>query len=276
MRAPLSVLSLLVIGCASAGGGSGEPDAFPGRGADGAPDDDAGPNVVPDAGGPSACDLTLQALGFDFESGAEGFVHNQMQGFDDQGATWTFDHWERGSPSASTTCPSGQGCFGTNLDGNYIQCQRAYLVSPPIDLSDCGVAGQDLTLSFQHNYDFWTDTLSGTTWFDGGLIELSSNGTTWVSANVVFPGTIDINPDINPPTYECVDKNNFYVDGKDGYVGSSGGWVTETVQIPSSIASVTFQFRFVYASGVSSETTSQAASMNGTAPGWFVDDISFQ
>ncbi len=118
--------------------------------------------------------------------------------------------------------------------------------------------------------------LSGSTWFDGGLIEVSSNGTTWVSAKVVFPGTIDTNPDIDPPSYECVDKNNFYVDGKGGYVGSSGGWVTESVTIPAALASSTFQLRFVYASGVSSQTTNQAESMNGTEPGWFIDDLTLQ
>lgn len=271
MRRLLSCLGLLAMGCASAGGGDGEPDAFPGR-ADGAPEDDAGPNIVPDAG-PSACDLQLQSLGFDFETGAEGFVHNQMQGFNDGGVTWTFDHWEVGS--ANTTCPSGTDCFGTNLDGNYIQCQRAYLVSPPIDLSACGTAAQDVTMQFQHNYDFWTDAFGGTTWFDGGLLEVSSNGTDWVAANVVFPGTIDINPQMTS-SFKCIDENNFYVDGRDGYVGSSGGWVNETVVIPSSIASVTFQFRFVYASGVSSQTTNQVESMSGTEPGWYVDDIRFQ
>lgn len=273
MRGPLCCLSLFALSCATADGGEGTPDAFPGR-TDGAPGEaDAGPNIEPDAGGPSACDLKLQTLGFDFEGSDEGFVHNQMPGFDDGGVSWTFDHWENGS--ASTTCPSGASCFGTNLDGNYIQCQRAYLVSPPIDLSDCGTAGQDLTLTFKHNYDFWTGDFGGTTWFDGGLIEVSSNGTTWVSANVVFPGTIDINPDMTS-SFACVDKNNFYVDGKSGYVGTSGGWVTENIEIPSSIASVTFQFRFVYASGVSSQTTDQAQSMLGTEPGWFIDDIAFQ
>jgi hypothetical protein len=273
MRGLLSCLSIFALSCASASGGEGEPDAFPGR-ADGAPEADGGPIIVPDAGGPSACDLTLQTLGFDFEGSDEGFVHNQMQGFDDGGVTWTFDHWDRGA--ANTTCPEGQDCFGTNLTGNYIQCQRAYLVSPPIDLSDCGTAGQDLTLSFKHNYDFWTgDFPGGTTWFDGGTVEVSSNGTTWVAANVVFPGTIAINPDMGSG-FACVDKNNFYVDGKNGYVGSSGGWVTESIEIPSSIASVTFQIRFVYAAGVSSQTTNQVDSMNGTEPGWYIDDIAFQ
>lgn len=259
--------------CASARGGDGEPDAFPGR-SDGAPEADAAPFDEPDAG-PSACDLQLQSLSFDFEGSDEGFVHAPMPIAAGSGVTWTFDHWERGSASASTTCPSGNGCFGTNLGGNYIQCQRAYLVSPPVDLSACGTAGQEVTLSLQHNYDFWTGAFGGTTWFDGGLIEVSSNGSTWTPANVLFPGTIDINPEMTS-SYTCIENDMFYVDGKSGYVGSSGGWVTENITIPSSLASVTFQFRFVYASGVSSQTTDQEQSKLGTRPGWFVDDIRFQ
>jgi hypothetical protein len=266
-------LAMLALSCATANGNDGSPDAFPGRGDDGGSEVDAGDIVLPDAG-PSACTLALEALSFGFESGAQGFVHGPMQAAIDSGnTTWNFDHWENGG--ADVTCPAGSNCFGTNLTGNYIQCQRAYLVSPTIDLSACGTMGQNVTMQFQHNYDFWTGPYGGTTWFDGGLVEVSKDGTNWVAANIVFPGTIDINPQ-RTSSYKCVEENNFYVDGKSGYTASSGGWVNESFTIPASLASVTFQVRFVYASGVSSETTNQADSMDGTEPGWYVDDISFQ
>jgi hypothetical protein len=42
------------------------------------------------------------------------------------------------------------------------------------------------------------------------------------------------------------------------------------------MASVTFQIRFVYGAGVSSQTTDQNQSMLGTAPGWFIDNLRFQ
>jgi hypothetical protein len=260
-----------LIGCATAGSDAGGPDAFPGRN-DAAPEDDAMPMSDPDAG-PSACAQALQSISFDFEGGAEGFVHNQMPDFDDGGVSWTYDHWEVGS--ANTTCPSGSSCWGTNLDDNYVQCGRAYLVSPPMDLSACGTAGQDVNLLLQHNYDFWTGNFGGTTWFDGGLIEISSDGTNWQAANVIFPGTIDINPE-QTSSFRCVDRNNFYVDGKSGYTGSSGGWVNENIPIPASMLSVTFQVRFVYGAGVSSQTTDQNQSMLGTEPGWYIDNLRFQ
>ena len=272
MRCVFCSLSLLMLSCATADG-IAEPDAYPGRDS-GAPESDAQPIDAPFDAGMSACESRLQGLGFDFEGGAEGFVHGDMPEVASSSATWTFDHWEVGNASAATTCASGQSCWGTNLSGNYIQCQRAYLVSPPIDLSSCGTAGQDVTLQFQHNYDFWTGSFEGTTWFDGGRVEITSNGTSWQSATLLYPGTIDINPEQD--SYACVEKNGFYVDGKSGYVGSSGGWVNESITIPAALASVTFQIRFVYGAGVSSQTTDQIASMAGTAPGWFIDDLRFQ
>ena len=216
----------------------------------------------------SACEVSLQSKVFDFES-AEGFVHSKMPEVDAYGG-WTFDHWERGS--ANVTCPSGQECWGTNLDGNYVQCQRAYLVSPKIDLGAC--AGEDVQLLFEHYYDFWTDTVGGPVFYDGGLIEISPDGTTWSSASLAYPGTITINPEINSSA--CYEKNNFYVNGKSGFVGSSSGWVSASIVIPASMTTATFQVRFVYGTGVSFDTTSETTSMQNSAPGWYVDNLRFQ
>jgi len=260
-------------GCATADGTLGTPDAFPTRTDGSSGVIDGGAN--PDSGGPTACDQALANLRFDFESGAEGFVHAPMPIAVASGVDWTFDHWEQGSVSAGRSCISGQECFGTNLDGNYIQCQRAYLVSPPIDLSDCAAESREVSLHFQHNYNFWTGNEGGPK-FDGGLVEISADGTNWQSATLLYPGTIAINPNIG--SFECVDNEpgQFYVDGQDGYVGNSNGWVSENFLIPSALASVTFQVRFVYASGVSSQTSDQNESMAGTRPGWFLDNLRFQ
>ncbi len=266
-----TLFALLSVACATADTSLDEPDAFPSR-TDGGSVADAAP--APDASGTSACDLALESLGFDFEGSAQGFVHDQMPEVAGSGVSWTFDHWEQGSASGGVSCDAGE-CFGTNLDDNYIQCQRAYLVSPPIDLSACAADSQDVSVLFEHQFDFWTGSFGGTTWFDGGLVEISGDGTTWQSATLLYPGTIDINPEMTS-SYACVEPDNFYVDGKDGYVGSSGGWKSESFVIPAALATVTFQMRFVYGAGVSSQTADQAESMNGTAPGWYVDSIGFQ
>tara|TARA_R110002096_G_scaffold299503_2_gene493982 strand:+ start:55981 stop:56820 length:840 start_codon:yes stop_codon:yes gene_type:complete len=265
------VLAGGLVACATADEDLGIPDAFPTRTDGNAGVFDAGPR--PDANISGACDQALANLRFDFESGAQGFVHGPMPVAVNSGANWTFDHWEQGAVTAGRTCISGQECFGTNLDGNYIQCQRAYLVSPTIDLSDCAAASRDVSFHFQHNYNFWTGNQGGQK-FDGGLIEISADGTNWQSATLLYPGTIAVNPNIG--SFECVEKDNFYVHGKDGYVGTSNGWLSESFIIPQELASVTFQVRFVYASGVSSETSDQNESMAGTKPGWFIDNLRFQ
>lgn len=259
-------------GCAVADGTADTPDAFPSRTDGGGSQPDAASSNV-DAGGSSACEDALASLQFDFEGSAEGFVHSLMPEVANSGVSWTYDHWEQGSVTASTTCPSGQECFGTNLDGNYIQCQRAYLVSPPIDLSACAAESRDVSLLFEHNYHFWSGNEGGLK-FDGGLVEISADGTNWQSATLLYPGTIAINPEIS--SFACIEKNNFYVNGKSGFVESSNGWKSESFVIPSALATVTFQVRFVYASGVSSQTTDQVESMAGTEPGWFVDNLRFQ
>ncbi len=267
----LIVPALLCAACATADTASDQADAFPTR-TDGSPAVDATP--APDANGTSACDLALQSLSFGFEGSAQGFVHDRMPEVAGSSVNWTFDHWEQGSASGGVSCAAGE-CFGTNLAGNYIQCQRAYLVSPPIDLSACAAESQDVSIFFEHRFDFWTGSFGGSTWFDGGLVEISADGTSWQPATLLYPGTIDINPEMTS-SYSCVEKDNFYVDGKDGYVGSSGGWKSESFVVPAALATVTFQMRFVYSAGVSSQTADQAESMNGTAPGWYVDSIRLQ
>ncbi len=270
MRKLAVLVAMLPLACAIAENPNARPD---GGGADGSVSGDIDASVDRPDAAPSACESALSALHFDFEGGAEGFVHGPMPEVVGSGVTWTFDHWEQGA--ANTTCPSGSKCWGTNLDGNYIQCQRAYLVSTPIDLSACATEERDLQLVFKNNYDFWTGSFNAKTWFDGGLIEISRDGTNWQAASTSYPGTIDINPDMGG-SFACVESNNFYVDGKAGFVGSSGGWVSQTVDVPFAMASVTFQVRFVYGAGVSSQTTDQNQSMLGTRPGWFIDDLRFQ
>ncbi|MBL4634383.1 MAG: hypothetical protein JKY56_10955 [Kofleriaceae bacterium] len=224
--------------------------------------------------GQALCAAALETLRFDFEGSAQGFVHGkQSEVIGESG--WTFDHWEQGPASGTTICPSGNECWGTNLSGNYIQCQRAYLVSPQIDLSACGSREIEPRILLEHNYSFWFGQANGGQRFDGGIIEISGDGSTWQRVNLNYPGTIDINPNLGS-SYACVEQDNFYVDGQPGFVGTSGGWVTESFTVPFSLATVSFQIRFLYAAGVSSQTTDQTQSMSGTAPGWYLDNLRFQ
>jgi hypothetical protein len=212
-------------------------------------------------------------LATDFESGADGWTHQVMDGVS---GSWTFDHWQFGTATSGPgSCFSGSQCWATNLTGNYVQCQRAELRSPVMDLSDC--ANENLVLSFQHAFDFWTGSWNSTVWYDGALVEFSSDGgTSWaLPPGAVYPGTITINPQMGS-SYSCLDANGFWLHGRPGYVGQGTGWTRVTIPIPPTFRTPQFRARFAYASGVSSQTTNQNTSMQHTRPGWYVDDVAVE
>ncbi len=228
----------------------------------------------PDAGGSnSSCAVAMGALSFGWEVGDQGWAHGPMEIVDPPPVSWTFDSWERGNASSGPgSCASGASCWGTNLSGNYVSCQRAFLRSSSLDLSDCTNATVQLT--FNHAYDFWTGNEEGQTWFDGGLVEISGDGgATWQPALISYPGTIQINPYIF--IYECVHSGEFYVHNQPGFVGTSSGWEQVSVAIPNALKTAAFQVRFAYASGVSSATDDQSIAMSYTRPGWYIDDLRF-
>lgn len=229
---------------------------------------DAGPR---DAGVSAACQSALAAARYGFESGTDGFTHVILDG---QSGSWPFDPWARGTPSAGPrACGTGSACFGTGMTQNYAQCGRAALVSPAIDLRAC--AGQTLRLQFQQWYAFWTGVYGGTTWTDGGLVEISTNGgTTWTPVSASYPGTVRINPN-RGSGFACLAPNSFHVHNQPGYVGTARTWAPVDVTLPASATASTIRIRFAWSSGVSSETTTADTSRGATEPGWFVDDIRF-
>ncbi|MCC6213225.1 MAG: hypothetical protein IT376_00005 [Polyangiaceae bacterium] len=206
----------------------------------------------------------------DFEGATGGFTHAPIDG--QSGSSWTFDHWEHGTATSGPgACHGGTGCWATHLAGNYVQCGRAMLRSPVIDLSAC--AGDAIKFTFWHWYDFQSPVWNGTTYADGGLVEVSGDGgSTWHAATLTYPGTIEINGAMGWG-YSCNAQNSFYVDGQPGFIGSSGGWVLAELSLPPALRTATARVRFVYSSGVSYQTTSQSVSMTYTAPGWYLDDV---
>lgn len=211
---------------------------------------------------------TTKIIYYSFNAGAEGWTHAKMDGV---GTGWNFDSWQQGqSTSGPGACHEGAGCWATNLTGNYINCQRAELKSPVIDLS--AHAAESMKLVFYHYYDFWT---GGTGNADGGRVEFSLNGgTTWADpAGITYPGVVDIRPSAGSG-YTCTNQT-FYMDLKQGYYGILTGWTKVEVPIEASFATAQFMLRFVYASGVSEKTTSQTPS-NYTHAGWYIDDISIE
>ncbi len=258
---------LVLVGCASAGSPSspGVDAATDGKAAD-AP----GMSDAP----PSACDLKLAGHATGFETGVGGWTHAVLDGA--VAAGWPLDEWQNGTASSGPgSCHTGTKCWATRLDANYTSCERAALVSPIIDLSAC--AGRTVNLTFWSWTDFWTGTVAGKTgtWFDGGLLEVSTNGTAWmaVTPTPAYPGTLKINPDISGNS--CVSANNFYVNNKPGWVGTSGGWQKISVPIPAAAVTPSFRFRLAFSSGVSFASSDAETNRLHTRPGWYVDDVAF-
>ncbi len=230
------------------------------------PETDSGKS---DSGGPvnEACQNALSVLDYDFTN-EQGWTHKISDG---ASGSWPFDPWSHGT-SAALACPTGS-CWGAELTQNYAQCQRGELVSPKIDLSAC--KGSKVALVFKHAYDFWSGSYNGTMWFDGGIVEISSDdGAIWVVPTATFPGTVKINPD-RGASYACLLKDQFHVHNKPGFTGKQTNATTMEIELGPSALTDSFRVRFSQASGVSSQTTNANTSRSATGPGWRIDDVHF-
>ena len=145
--------------------------------------------------------------------------------------------WQWGTPTSGPgSAHSTPYCWATNLSGDYPDDASDQLVSAPIDLSGCSSA----TLSFWH----WYSTESS---WDGCQVFIgNSSSGPWTMLNMPgYDGAISYGP----------------LSGENCYHGSSGGWVSESVDISSYVGSTVY-IRFYFASD---------GSVN--YPGWYIDDV---
>ena len=242
------------------------------------PRDVAPPPPTPDAAPPPPppgvspeCRAALADAEFTFEDGAEGWTHAELDGVE---GDWPIDGWNRGPlQSGPGQCFEGAQCWATHINGNYVQCQRAELRSPVIDLRPC--ADYDVELVFDHWYDFWAGDDGFDIWYDGGTLEAANSGEYFEIVDPdAMPGVIRINPSIGD--YECLRARDFYVHGLPGYVLRSDGWVEVRASLDDMHRIDTFQMRFIYGSGVSQPTDSAVESQQSLRPGWYVDHLRFE
>src|SRR5207253_8095667 len=128
-----------------------------------------------------------------FESGTLGLFHSD------------------GSPgwSAATGNPHTGVYSAYAPDVGYVSDQRLTL-NTPINVRWNAIAP---TLTFWHSYDF---DIEGTTAWDGGVLEISTDGSSWQDAPFLsggYNGTLVTCPSQNP------------LAGRLAWVGASGGWV---------------------------------------------------
>ena len=267
---------LIPLGAADAGADafvpSSETDPGGNTGDDDTTSSSGGTIILRDGGSSSggkvtaACTQSLTKASWDFESGDQGWTHNTSDGATSN-QTWPFDPWTRGVDDDGLPCPDGT-CWGGELTENYAQCSRGELVSPTVDLTAC--TGQSVSLQFAQAFDFWTGSYSGATYFDGGIVELSSdNGVTWSVPAGTYPGNLKILK-AQTSDYACVTMP-YHADGKPGFTGTQEAAATFSVVVPVAMITNNVKIRFSTAAGVSSQEADFARA--GTGAGWRIDDV---
>jgi hypothetical protein len=162
--------------------------------------------------------------------------------------------WECGATTAFGPGVGETGVWGTALDANYSNTESSVLLSPEIDLTAmCGNEG--VTMTIRHWYDFADLSTNA----DGGIVQVSTDGTTWTT---IAPtegqaySTNDITSEY-PPVNEGP--------GFSAQALNEGMWLTSTFDISAYNDQTAFQVRFVFGSDTSS-----------VAPGWYIDTFTIQ
>lgn len=123
----------------------------------------------------------LQTIFFDdFENGVNGWTHEGVN-----------DKWELGSPThpGPSNAYSGNSCWGTDLESNYLNNADCWLLSPSINLNKLSCAF--LSVKIWNDVE---DSLQGYSSKDKLWIELSTdNGATFFPITTFLGGVIDYN-----------------------------------------------------------------------------------
>jgi len=155
---------------------------------------------------------------------------------DDNGGGISVGTWQWGQPTTGPSAHSGTNVWGTNLIGDYGNNEHSYL-----SISGILVPDQRGKVSFWQWYEFEG---SGTL-YDGGRLEISTDGTNFTPITPIGGYTGPITG----------------LSGADGFGGTSSNWVQATFDI-SAYAGDTVTLRWHFASDSSS-----------TRLGWYIDDL---
>ncbi len=173
--------------------------------------------------------------------------------------------WQRGTPASvgPAAAHGGSECFGTIIAGNYaVNSAQAYLVSPAMLLA--GLTSPRL------NFWHWMDAEGTTTWWDGGVLQVSTDGTNWTTVSQADAGWVQNGHD-KASIVGCGASPGWggTAAASSTYQGGTNDWreVVLNLFTMSSItltASNTVTFRFWFGTDTSGNTW----------PGWYIDDVS--
>ncbi|MFL5734382.1 MAG: dockerin type I domain-containing protein [Chloroflexia bacterium] len=171
-------------------------------------------------------------------------VQPLVEGFE-SGTLGTFS--SSGSPGwSAVTTDSHTGLYSAFAPDTGLVTDQWLTISAPIVVP---LNATQATLSFYHFYDLEANPFVA---YDGGVLEVSTDGTTWADAPIEIGG-------YNRLLESCTSQNP--LGGRHAWSGSSGGWVQVSVNLLGYRGrSVQFRFRL---------GTDQAVG----AQGWWVDDV---
>ncbi len=134
------------------------------------------------------------------------------------------------------------------------------LVSPVFQITS-----SNAQLTFRHNYNLASYTAKGknTTYYDGGVLEMAIGGGGF--ADILSAGGSFVSGSYNA-TLTTNGSGNALA-GRQAWSGNSHGWISTTVNLPSSAAGQEVQLRWGCGTGTNTAYT---------AVGWYVDTITVQ
>jgi hypothetical protein len=164
---------------------------------------------------------------------------------------------------ASVLVSGSQTNWATTTAANSSPPNAAFIADSPVTGENAlvtpafPVASTSAQLSFRQNYNLEFHQRHGTTYYDGGVLEIkigSGAFTDIISAGGSFitGGYVGALTSGNP------------LAGRQAWSGNSGGWITTTVALPASAAGQTVQLRWACATG--------SGNANGGV-GWYVDSV---
>ncbi len=180
----------------------------------------------------------------------EAEASSTIDRFDTSGTSWTAGG-TGGKKWSRVRSASGDGVWSVP-DTVSISDQR--LTSAPFTIEN-----DTFTLVYKHRFSFRRSTRRNTD-IDGGVVEVSTNGTVW--KDVAELGTVDYNAKL-----DTAGRGDNPIKGRAAYGGKSAGypdaWVTSTaeVKLPSKPESVQVRFRQGTGSGFTA------------SPGWEIDTV---
>ncbi|HWB77731.1 MAG TPA: hypothetical protein VG755_22345 [Nannocystaceae bacterium] len=159
--------------------------------------------------------------------------------------------WQCGNPSNYALGPGTdvEGVYATNLVGPYNGNESSALASPAIDLSMCAADGLELELVHWHDFEGGEDNS------DGGIVQVSTDGTTWTTIAPASGALYDSNP---------ISASYAPVDGAQGFSGAldENEWLSSVFDLSDYAGEAGLRVRMVFGSDAQTNTG-----------GWYIDTL---